>query len=116
VEASLAARARRRQPELALANTEGGSAEAPAAGASAPVGNGYTRVSKGFALTWYRALTWYSSPARPFAAPCRDGRSATRYRAAREPLPRVPTAFQGSNCVRGGFKLRAVPSSSKVPS
>jgi len=30
-----------------------------------------TRVgtSKGFALTWYRALTWYSSPARPFAAP-----------------------------------------------
>jgi len=26
-------------------------------------------VSKGFALTWYRALTWYSSPARPFAAP-----------------------------------------------
>jgi len=25
--------------------------------------------SKGFALTWSRALTWYSSPARPFAAP-----------------------------------------------
>ena len=25
--------------------------------------------SKAFALTWYRALTWYSSPARPFAAP-----------------------------------------------
>jgi len=25
--------------------------------------------SKGFALTWYRALTSYSSPARPFAAP-----------------------------------------------
>ena len=25
--------------------------------------------SKGFALTWYRALTWYSSPARPFAGP-----------------------------------------------
>jgi len=24
--------------------------------------------SKGFALTWYRALSWYSSPARPFAA------------------------------------------------
>jgi len=66
--------------------------------------------SKAFALTWYRALTWYSSPARPFAAPCRDGRSATRYRAAREPLPRVPTAFQGSNCVRGGLKRRGVPS------
>ena len=28
-----------------------------------------TAYSKGFALTWYRALTWYSSPARPFAAP-----------------------------------------------
>ena len=27
------------------------------------------RVSRGFALTWYHALTWYSSPARPFAAP-----------------------------------------------
>jgi len=64
--------------------------------------------STGFALTWYRALAWYSSPARPFAAPCLDGRSATRYRAAREPLPRVPTAFQGSNCVRGGLKRRAV--------
>ena len=25
--------------------------------------------SKAFALTWYRALTWYCSPARPFAAP-----------------------------------------------
>ena len=25
--------------------------------------------SKGFALTWYRALTGYSSPAQPFAAP-----------------------------------------------
>jgi len=25
--------------------------------------------SKALALIWYRALTWYSSPARPFAAP-----------------------------------------------
>jgi len=25
--------------------------------------------SKGLALTWYRALTWYSSSARPFVAP-----------------------------------------------
>jgi len=32
------------------------------------------------------------------------GRSATRYQAAREPLPRVPTAFQGSKCVRGGLQ------------
>jgi len=33
---------------------------------------------------------------------CCAGRPATRYRAAREPLPRVPTAFQGSKCVCGG--------------
>jgi len=31
--------------------------------------NAYSTRSKGFALTWYRALTWYSSPARSFAAP-----------------------------------------------
>jgi len=37
---------------------------------------------------------------------CCAGRPATRYQAAREPLPRVPTAFQGSNCVRGGLKRR----------
>jgi len=30
----------------------------------------------------------------------------TRYRAVRETLPRVPTAFQGSKCVRGGLKRR----------
>jgi len=30
----------------------------------------------------------------------------TRYRAVREPLPRAPTAFQGSKCVRGGLKRR----------
>jgi len=35
---------------------------------------------------------------------CCAGRSATRYRAAREPLPRVTTAFQGSKCLRGGLK------------
>jgi len=27
------------------------------------------RDGEEFALTWYRALNWYSSPARPFAAP-----------------------------------------------
>jgi len=32
---------------------------------------------------------------------CCAGRSATRYRAVREPLPRVPTAFHGSKFVRG---------------
>ena len=37
---------------------------------------------------------------------CCAGRSATRYRAAREPLPCVPTAFQGSKCVRGELKRR----------
>jgi len=31
-------------------------------------------------------------------------RHTTHYRAAREPLPRVPTAFQGSKCVRGGLE------------
>jgi len=55
-------------------------------------------TSKGFALTWHRALTWYSSPAQPFAAPD-------------VPLlvtgqQRVPTAFQGSKCVRGELKRR----------
>jgi len=35
---------------------------------------------------------------------CCAGRPATRYQAAREPLPRVPTAFQGSKCVRGGLQ------------
>ena len=60
-------------------------------------------TSKAFALTCYRALTWYCSPARPFDG---AGCPATRYRAAREPLPRVPTAFQGSTCVRGELKRR----------
>ena len=58
--------------------------------------------SKAFALTWYHALTWYSSPARPFAAPCRDGQSATRYQAARKPLPRVSTALQVRTVCAGG--------------
>jgi len=37
---------------------------------------------------------------------CCAGRPATRYRAAREHLPRVPTAFQCSKCVRGELKRR----------
>ena len=59
--------------------------------------------SKGFALTWYRAfnLVLFAS-----TTVCCAGRPATRYRAAREPLPRVPTAFQGSKCVRGELKRR----------
>ena len=35
---------------------------------------------------------------------CCAGSPMTRYREAREPLPRVPTAFQGSKCVRGGLQ------------
>ena len=70
--------------------------------------------SKGFALTWYRARTLYSLPARPFAAPCRDGRSATRcYRAAREPPPpacqqlsRVRTVCAGGSS-GGGYQVKA---------
>jgi len=37
---------------------------------------------------------------------CCAGRSATRYRATREPLPCVPTAFQGSKCVGRELKRR----------
>ena len=37
---------------------------------------------------------------------CRAGRPAPRYRAAREPLPRVPTAFQGSKFVRRELRQR----------
>jgi len=33
------------------------------------VGGQCVRFSKALALIWYRALTWCSSPARPFAAP-----------------------------------------------
>jgi len=36
----------------------------------APIACADVRVdSKALALIWYRALTWYSSPARPLAAP-----------------------------------------------
>jgi len=37
---------------------------------------------------------------------CCAGRPASGYRAAKEPLPRVPTAFQGLKCARGGLKCR----------
>jgi len=69
--------------------------------------------SKGFALTWYCALTWYSSPARPFAA---LDRPATRYWAAREPLPRVPTAVQFLEIRAQRAHAKKVPSSGTVPS
>jgi len=37
---------------------------------------------------------------------CCAGRPATRYQAAREPRPRLPTAFQDSTCVRRELKRR----------
>jgi len=63
-----------------------------------------------------QSLSRYEQRVRPNLVPCPNlvlfasttvccaGRPATRYRAAREPLPRVPTAFQGSKCVCGGLK------------
>ena len=66
--------------------------------------------SKAFVLTWYCASTWYSLPAYASTAVCCAGRPAACYRAAREPLPRVPTAFQVSKCVRGGLSGSTVPS------
>ena len=60
--------------------------------------------SKVVALTCYRALMWYSSPARPLAAPD-DPRLVTGQQGS--PLPRVSPAFQGSKCVRGGLKRRS---------
>jgi len=72
--------------------------------------NGLTRVpeakgktSKAFAITWYRApnVVLFASTSVSCA-----GHTGTRYWAAREPLPRVPTAFPGSKCVRGELKRR----------
>jgi len=69
--------------------------------------------SKGFALTWYRALTWYSSPARPFAAPD-DPRLVTGQQGSPSPacrqLFRARTvctggSSEGSNKLKHGTKL-----------
>ena len=62
-----------------------------------------TPHSKAFALTWYRALTWYCSPARPSAA-LDVPLLVTGQQGGG--LPCVPTAFQGSKCVRGELKPR----------
>jgi len=56
---------------------------------------------------WFRRPV--GSPERHFwvnPSGCCAGRPATRYRAARETLPRVPTAFQGSKYVRRKLKRR----------
>jgi len=69
--------------------------------------------SKGFALTWYRALTWYSSPARPFAAPdvplLVTGQQGSPSPACRQ-LSRAPNACaggssKGSTTLKHGTKL-----------
>jgi len=56
--------------------------------------------SKGFALTWYRALTWHSSPARPFAAPD-DPRLVTGQQGSLSPacqqLSRARTVYAGGS-------------------
>jgi len=52
--------------------------------------------STGFALTWYRALTWYCLQERPFSAP--DVPLLVLVTDQQEPPPpppRVPTAFLG---------------------
>ena len=60
----------------------------------------FTGYNKAFALTWYRALTWCCSQHDRLL------RWTSRYLlpGSKGLLPRVPTAFQGSKCVRGGFQ------------
>jgi len=71
--------------------------------------------SKAFALTWYRALTWYSSPARPFAAPdvpiLVTGQKRSPSPACRQ-LSRAPNACAGGikrrkNQVKARYQVRA---------
>jgi len=56
-------------------------------------------ISKGFALTWCRALTWYSSPARPFAAPD-DPRLVTGQQGS--PSPACQQLSRARNVCAGG--------------
>ena len=53
---------------VSMAAAEAEAAEEAEGGAGGEVRH-HLAFSKGFALTWCRALTWHSSPARPFAAP-----------------------------------------------
>jgi len=57
--------------------------------------------SKGFALNLVPCFNFVLFASTTV---CCTGRPATRYRAAKEPLPRVPTAFQVSKCARGGLQ------------
>ena len=66
-----------------------------------------TVTSKGFALTWYRALTWYSSPARPFAAPDVP-LLITRQHGS--PPPRVSTSSPGLQMRAQRAHTKKVPS------
>jgi len=57
--------------------------------------------SKGLALTWYRARTWYSSSARPFAAPD-DPQLVTRQQGS--PLPACRQLSRARNVCAGGSR------------
>jgi len=61
----------------------------------------YLCDSKAFALTWYRALSWHSSPARPFAAldvplPVTSQQGS--------PSPACRQLSRARKCVRGGLQ------------
>jgi len=78
----------------------------------------HRRFRKALALIWYRALTWYSSPARVgrvnparLKPPC-AGRSATRYRAVsckEAPSPACQQLSRAQNVYAGaqakGFQV-----------
>jgi len=59
----------------------------------------FMQTSKRFALTWYRALTWYSSPARPCAAPD-DPRLVTGQQGS--PSPACQQLSRARNVCAGG--------------
>jgi len=61
------------------------------------------RLSKGFALTWYRALSWYSSSARPFAA-LDDPQLVTGQQGS--PSPACRQLSRAQNVCAGGLKRR----------
>jgi len=68
--------------------------------------------SKAFALTWYRALTWYCSPARPFAA--LDGPLLVTGSKG-EPPPRADS-FPGLEMRARGAQAKKIPNKGTVPS
>ena len=75
--------------------------------------NIYLTRSKGFALTWYRALNWYSSSARPFAA-LGDPQLVTGQQGSPSPACQQPSrarnvcaggSSEGSTKLKHGTKL-----------